>query len=234
MDRLIKTITNTGDRLSLRVSLDSFHRKALGDEIYQDVVSMSKIYSTKSISFAFRSLLEEKEKIRKFLRKVTGKVPHQTSLLDDILNIGHSGINITYKNIVSPPVGYCATSMRTYIDLLSEKYQKPFTIGSLAAKKTHSGLDVTIKPDGKVYYYGAENTSYGNINFDDISIETLVNNVKEIPLLTTLYTIPFKYILDKLSCSELDTIVKNINNPYWLVKSLPKKFIKTIEMMHQC
>ena len=104
----------------------------------------------------------------------------------------------------------------------------------LQQKKTHSGLDVTIKPDGKVYYYGAENTSYGNINFDDISIETLVNNVKEIPLLTTLYTIPFKYILDKLSCSELDTIVKNINNPYWLVKSLPKKFIKTIEMMHQC
>jgi organic radical activating enzyme len=233
IEKFIKEISLTKDKISIRFSLDSFHQDILGNELYKKIVNMAIIYSSKNISFAFRSLLEEQDDIRKLITEIIGIVPEPTSALDDNICINGTEINITYKNIVFPKESPSKISMYKYIDLLSIKYMKSFTFGNLATDDIRPGLDITVKPSGDVYFYGADDITYCNLNNETVDIESLILILKNTPLLNVLYSIPFREVLQKISCQEINNMIEIVNNPYWLIKSLPKKYIRKIKELNE-
>ena len=72
---------------------------------------------------------------------------------------------------------------------LEIKTNKKFTLGSINVE--NNGMDVTIKPDGSIFFYGIENIKLGNINLDDIDWGDLEDHVKNNKLINNLYRIPF-------------------------------------------
>ena len=59
-------------------------------------------------------------------------------------------------------------------------------------------MDVTIKPDGSIFFYGIENIKLGNLNLDDIDWGDLEDHVKNNKLINNLYRIPFMDLIKPL------------------------------------
>lgn len=86
-----------------------------------------------------------------------------------------------------------------------------------------NGMDVTIKPDGSVLFYGVENTPAGNIHTDRLTWEALEHRVATTPVLRQLYTRPFLEVIAPLAGDDaMARLVKQANNPYWLVKQMAR------------
>src|SRR5690606_34812238 len=130
---------------------------------------------------------------------------------------------IDYKNLVKPKDIKNDTflDLKEYISEIELKTNKRFTLGSINAE--NNGMDVTIKPDGSVYFYGIENIKLGNLNLDDISWGNLEHHVKNNKLINNLYRIPFIDLMEPMKDNTiLNEIIKRNNNPYWVLKELEK------------
>lgn len=226
-------ISLKNDKISIRFSLDSFHWKRLQLDHYSKILKFIRHLSPPNVSIAFRSLIEEKNETRKFIFDLIGIIPEPTSVLDDAIYINEKEINITYKNLVYPNEPSSNFNMFTYIDLLSAKYNKEFTFGNLATNQKRTGLDITIKPSGRVYFYGADNKHYCNLNNNLVKISTLQSIIQETSLLKTLYTVPFVKILEDIRCPKIDKLIQTVNNPYWFIRSLPDEYILKIEKHYE-
>ena len=76
-------------------------------------------------------------------------------------------------------------------------------------------MDVTIKPDGSIFFYGIENIKLGNLNLDDINWGDLEDHVKNNKLINNLYRIPFMDLMEPMENNLiLNEIVRRNNNPY--------------------
>jgi len=161
---IVEIANNNNDNLSVRFSLDSFHWSILGKDTYKNIFSLISKYHSNNISFAFRSLLEEKEKTREYIDNISGITPIHHTDLDDIIYYENIEISLTYKNMVYPNKEENKVSLNQYIDMLSIKYSKDFTFENLSTGCSQKGLDITIKPSGEIYFYGIDNKSYCNLN----------------------------------------------------------------------
>ena len=169
--------------------------------------------------------------VRKFLVDqakefgLKAKIEEKTEL-DDVLHIEGFCLGIDYKNLVNPY--QCSredyTPLEEYVKAIERKYRKPFTLGSVNSFPNLNGLDISVKPNGDVLLYGLEVRTVGNIHQDDISIEYLGRMVEEDPLFRTFYSVPFLDLIAIISDdAESHEIIKKVNNPYWIVKSLHKE-----------
>ena len=227
------------DRYSIRISIDSYHADKLGSHAYSRFLEVASRMENKTpnISLAIRSLVEDKHFVRSLIMKLLDEMNityeiTQDSELDDELVVGSSDVNITYKNLINPSaIGRDdAFPMFEYMLALERKYGKYFTFGNLAAWEAEKGLDLTISPDGDVYFYGIEIESFGNIFYDDLGMDYFAKLVAENKLLHSLYTIPFKEVLSKLSeYPEVEAEIQAINNPYWIIKSLFPAYKNEVE-----
>ena len=220
-----------GDNYNIRLSTDSYHIPKLKNIPQGRAVRFFIDEKPPSLSLSFRSIWCDKEYTRKFLLAqvdefgLRGEIEEENDL-EDTLSVDGLSFPIVYKNLVNP--WQCSRqdymTLEEYIKAIEEKSGKPFTLGSINPQHRPNGLDVTIKPDGRVLFYGLEIRSLGNIYHNDISIEGLKRMIEEDPLFRAFYTRPFLELMRRISDDEeARTIIERVNNPYWVVKTLHEK-----------
>lgn len=237
-DRLTDFIEETssqvhgnGDKCNIRLSCDSYHVEKIRHKPHGFTLDYWLKTPPQSLSLSFRSVDTDRDFTCAYLLEQLvqygwhGRVePHGE--LDDILWVGRQSFHINYKNHVHPspatPPGYL--DLAGYISALEDKVGKPFTLGSLNPHPSENGIDLTMKPDGRVYLYGAENILLGNIHQDFFSWEGLHRRIADTPLLHQLYTTPLLELLDRLDGDPVaERIIREVNNPYWVVKNLSRE-----------
>ena len=142
-------------------------------------------------------------------------------LTDEIIINENYVFKIDYKNLVKPEniENNNFLDLKEYIKEIEIKTNKKFTLGSINVE--NNGMDVTIKPDGSIFFYGIENIKLGNLNLDDIDWGDLEDHVKNNKLINNLYRIPF---MDLIKPMEKNLILNEIirrNN--FLATSLSRK-----------
>lgn len=223
-------LSSNGDTCNIRLSSDSHHIPKLKNRPHGISVRHFQNKKYKSLTLSFRSIDPDKQFSREYLISETSLYGYKSSieevsLLEDKLIINNSQYSLDYKNLVWPrEVGGDYFNMWQYIEILEGRYGKQFTLGSINKGDEVNGLDITIKPNGNVYFYGIESICLGNIHEDYFSIEKLVKKVTDDSLIKTLYTVPFIEVVKELSNHiDIDKLIEKVNNPYWLLKEVHKQ-----------
>lgn len=221
-------VLGNGDSCNIRLSSDSHHIEKVKWRAHGFSLDYILRSGPAGLSFSFRSIDTDRDFTRKYLVSELAAWGIEAraeprSILEDKLIVGDEGYSIDYKNLVHPvpgtPAGYL--DLARYIEAIEAKINKRFTFGSLNQPPQANGMDVTIKPNGDVYFYGIETHRMGNIHFDQIDWFYLASHVRENKLINALYTQPLTDLLAKIENPEvLSSIVTKVNNPYWLVKEL--------------
>lgn len=214
------------DVYSIRLSFDSYHHKKVKKENYKSFFEYFLNENHNHIEFAIRSVKEDQEFVRSELTNLIKslKIPYtitEEHLTDDVIILDNKRLSINYKNLIYPNDNENMFSIWDYMNAIESKYEKRFTLGNLKTKFEGVGLDITIKPDGDVYFYGIELETQGNIHQDNISIQNLKDKVHKSKLITNLYSKSFLDILHKVCDDrEIKRKVELVNNPYWIIKEL--------------
>jgi len=218
---------SNGDHYCIRLSIDPYHATKVPRSFYTDIFRFMIMNPSEHLSLAIRSLVEEKVRSRRIIDSLLCDLGlrfyrEQPGTLDDDYQVEGIRVPVTYKSMVFPErAGVVPFSINRYISALEEKYRRRFTLGNLRSKSEEIGLDVTIKMDGNVFFYGAEFASYGNIFTDDITFEGLSSLVGGHPWLRILHSTPFIHLIDQLKKDErAATLIERINNPYWIVNKI--------------
>ena len=222
-----KIASSNGDTCNIRLSADSHHIEKVKWRAHGFSLDYFYREKPKALSFSFRSIDTDRKFTQDYLLSELARWGihagiEQKSTLEDRLKAGSFEFSIDYKNLVHPSPdampGYL--DLNGYIKAIESKVDKPFTFGSLNKHPLPNGLDVTLKPDGRVFLYGIETQSLGNIHFDHIDWDGLTEYVRTNPLARNLYTKPLSLFLTKYENNILKEIASKANNPYWLVKGL--------------
>ena len=145
-------------------------------------------------------------------------------LQDRISLVDGRCVLVDYKNLVWPSkFGRLDTlPLYQYTRVLEGIYDKPFTFGYLGAVRHDKGLDVTVKSDGEVFFYGLETQSVGNLAARPITIDMLTAEVFVNPMFRVFYTVPLEKLLNEIVELEprVTRLLFDVNNPYWVVKEI--------------
>ncbi|GAB3447160.1 4Fe-4S cluster-binding domain-containing protein [Insolitispirillum peregrinum] len=227
-DRLVH---GNRDTCNIRLSCDSYHVEKVRHKPHGFSLDFWLRTKPESLSLSFRSVDTDREFARAYLLEQVAQYGWQGHVtphgeLDDILWVGERSFRIDYKNHVHPsaatPPGYL--DLKGYISALEAKVGKPFTLGSLNPHPSSNGIDLTMKPDGRVYLYGAENDLLGNIHHDEFTWDGLCQRIADTPLLRQLYTTPLQELLSRFDGDlTASRIISEANNPYWVVKELSQE-----------
>lgn len=223
-------LTTNGDTCNIRLSADSYHIEKIRHRPHGFSLRYWLEQRPQSLSFSFRSIDTDRQFTRDYLvaelaERLTASRIECISPLEDSLHVDDHAFHISYKNLVHPAESAPRESLnlRDYILAIEAKYGKRFTLGSMNNHPMNNGMDITIKPDGSVYFYGIETIELGNIHSDHFTWETFAHHVAETPMISRLYTVPLLELLDKLDGQEeAQKIIDKANNPYWLIKEMSK------------
>lgn len=212
---------------NIRLSSDSYHLEKIKHRSHGLSIDWFIKNPESLLSFSFRSIDTDKKFTRNFLVSEAIKFGYHAEIkeinnLTDELVINKKYIfKIDYKNLVKPENTNCEEflDLKKYISEIEIKTNKKFTLGSINVG--NNGMDVTIKPDGSVFFYGIENINLGNLNLDSITWEYLEYHVENNKLINNLYRIPFIDLIESMKDNVvLNEIIKKNNNPYWVMKEL--------------
>lgn len=227
-DTTNEIVSANGDTCNIRLSTDSHHIEKVKWRAHGFSLDYMIRCRPSGLSFSFRSIDTDRGFTRKYLvRELSNwgieSVIESNNILEDELIIGDERFGIDYKNLVHPSSGSNPgyLDLVGYIEAIESKTKKRFTFGSLNPLPQANGIDLTIKPNGDVYLYGIENQRLGNIHFDKIDWQLMATYIRQNQLTQILYTQPLTDLLAQIDNSELlRSIVKKVNNPYWLIKEL--------------
>ncbi len=228
LEKLERLAHQRDDRYILRLSIDRHHLARLPRRHYQELLELVTSGRFTRLSLAVRSLVEDRELVRRLMHEMLGSlsVPHRIespTVLDDDILLADGRIPVTYKSTVYPKrAGVLdAFPLVEYVRALERKHGRVFTLGNLRARGEGTGLDIVVKPDGGVFFYGAEFRPFGNVLHDNVTFDALARSVEEHVWLRTLYSRPFLTILEELTRdAEAARLIDDVNNPYWVVRSL--------------
>lgn len=223
-----RIVLSNGDTCNIRLSADSHHIEKVKWRAHGFSLYYLTRYQPSGLSFSYRSIDTDRDFTRKYLLSellswgIEATITSHSALEDELVT-GNSSYSVDYKNLVHPaqgtPLGYL--DLVGYIQAIELKTKKPFTFGSVNPYPQANGMDVTIKPNGDIYFYGIETHRLGNIHFDRIDWNFLAAHVHQNRLIHTLYSQPLMGLLAKIeNSSVLSSIVMRVNNPYWLVKEM--------------
>lgn len=219
---------NKNDSYCIRISIDSYHSDKIDSKKYLKFIEVLIKEGLSNTSLAFRSIFEDKDFIRDLMKSLLSNLEIDYRLvspseLDDDIIINDKKIHINYKNLVNPSKLNRKDVLDgiNYMKIVSKKYGRPFTFGNLKTSEFEKGLDITIKPNGDVFFYGIEIKPFGNIFKEDFSMDYFIKVINEHPLLHALYSKNFERIVEKLCRNmEIKKKLEEINNPYWFIKYL--------------
>lgn len=227
-ERIHTQIKANGDTCNIRLSSDSHHIKKIRHRPHGFSIAYLRSRKTEGLTFSFRSVDTDRAFTQGYLVEELSRWGFDARIemrgaLEDVVIVDNQAFSVDYKNLVHPalgtPPGYL--DLKGYISAIEEKTLKPFTLGSINKAPLDNGLDVTIKPNGDVFFYGIENKSLGNFHMDEIDWEQLSQHVAQTPLLFALYTRSFTDLVGQLEDDELtQSILTKVNNPYWVVKAM--------------
>ena len=229
-ERTHTQIKANGDTCNIRLSSDSHHIEKIRHRPHGFSIDYLQNRKTEGLTFSFRSVDTDRAFTQGYLVEelshwgLDAKIETRGAL-EDVLIVDNQAFSVDYKNLVYPaldtPPGYL--DLKGYISAIEEKTLKPFTLGSINKAPLENGLDVTIKPNGDVFFYGIENKCLGNIHVDEIVWEQLSQHVAQTPLIHALYTRSFIDLVDQLEDDKLtQSILTTVNNPYWVVKAMAR------------
>jgi hypothetical protein len=229
-ERTNALVTASGDTCNIRLSSDSHHIEQIKHRPHGFSIAYLRNRKPEGLTFSFRSVDTDRAFTQGYLIDelsfwgLNAKIKTR-GVLEDELIVDGQAFGVDYKNLVHPapgtPLGYL--DLKGYISAIEEKTQKPFMLGSLNKPPHENGLDLTVKPNGDVFFYGIETERQGNIHVDRISWEQLSLRVAETPLIRALYTQPFIDLLGRLQDDELaQSILTTVNNPYWVIKAMAR------------
>jgi hypothetical protein len=225
-------LSEKGDALNIRISLDSYHAaesdsKQLG-RLLDFLLELA--CSSAPITVSFRSVECDRPAVRLLLtelledRKGTPDFIEVSPLEDAVILPSAPALQITYKNMVYPGrVGRSdAMALADYVGLMESLYDKPFTFGHLSTPNYEKGLDITVKPNGDVLFYGIETMAHANIFQNSVDEPFLCDLVENDPYVSVFYRMPLSQILTEIQAlnPEAATLIADVNNPYWIVKEL--------------
>ena len=227
-----------GDLCNIRISADSFHAQRVPFRAHGFSIKYFSESVSDCMTLSFRSIETDKIFTREFLIQEARKykldgIIEPINELEDVFICNNKQYSIIYKNIVHPNENQNGhMTLDDYIKVLENKYGKSFTFGAMNHHPTPNGLDVTIKPDGRILFYGIEIVEVANIYKDNIDMFFLKNFINKNKLISILYKTPFTEIL-RILRKRIDyhEIIKNANNPYWVLQDLKKynpNFIKDL------
>ena len=217
-----------GDTCNIRLSSDHHHIEKIRNRPHGFSINYLLSHRPKGLTFSFRTVDTDRIFTRNYLINEIGRWGATASIksrntLEDTLLVEGETFSVDYKILVHP-ASYESTEhldLHSYIQAVEEKIGKRFTLGSLNKSPQVNGMDITVKPNGDVFLYGIENEHLGNIHFHPIRWEHLARHVCETPLARALYTLPFTDLIHRLSDDPLaQTLIKKVNNPYWLIKEM--------------
>jgi hypothetical protein len=221
-------VTAKGDICNIRLSSDSHHIEKIRHRPHGFSIAYLRNRQPAGLTFSFRSIDTDRAFTRGYLVDELSRWDLDAKIetrgaLEDAVIVGGQTFGVDYKNLVHPapgtPPGYL--DLKGYISAIEEKTQKPFTLGSINNAPLENGLDVTIKPNGDVFFYGIEIERPGNIHVDGINWERLSRHAAQTPLIRALYTRPFIDLVGRLENDALtQSILTTVNNPYWVVKAM--------------
>ena len=229
-ERTHTQIKANGDTCNIRLSSDSHHIEKIRHRPHGFSIAFLQNRKAEGLTFSFRSVDTDRAFTQGYLVEelshwgLDAKI-EMRGALEDVLIVDNQAFSVDYKNLVYPalntPLGYL--DLKGYISAIEEKTLKPFTLGSINKAPQENGLDVTIKPNGDVFFYGIENKRIGNIHVDEIVWEQLSQHAEETPLIRALYTRSFIDLIDQLKDDKLtQSILATVNNPYWVVKAMAR------------
>lgn len=219
-----------GDSCNIRLSADSYHLAKVRHRAHGFSVEYALRQMPEALRFSFRSVDTDRAFTRDYLVKELATHGHVASIcavgtLEDAMLVDGHEFGIEYKNHVHPhslmPGKYL--DFYRYIDAIEARYGKRFTLGSLNRLPQENGMDVTVKPDGQVYFYGAEHILLGNVHEERLSWSGMRQRLLGDRLLHALYSVPIVDLLDRIDDQDkVRQAVARANNPYWVMKELAK------------
>jgi hypothetical protein len=223
-----RRLASSGSTCNIRLSSDSYHIEKIKHRPHACSVAHLLESKPPNLTLSFRSIDIDREFTREYLSQELRSIGldpriEAVSGLRDRLFVAGLVLDIDYKNLVDPtddtPVGYL--DLDAYIGEIERSVGKEFTLGSLNRAPMPNGMDITVKPNGDVHFYGAESILLGNIHSETLSLELLAARLRSEPFLRALHTIPLRDIFRKLSVDEaVGRLIKKTNNPYWVFKRL--------------
>jgi len=229
-DDINKIIIKNGDTCNIRLSTDSYHIPKIKNKPHAVSIKYFLENNLKNMTFSFRSIDIDKEFTRNYLIEELNKIGLDAKvqindILEDVLLVGDKSFSIDYKNLVKPTflenIKYM--TLKEYIQSKEEKQNRPFTLGNMNKFPLPNGMDITIKPNGNVYFYGIDSHLLANINIDILSIDFFKKIINTNILIKTLHTVPFLNLMDRISINkEIVALIENANNPYWVIKEILK------------
>lgn len=244
-NKLIRLIRNMEDIirkhnnfLDIRLSFDRFH---LGGLKYNNFLFFINYFIKEktNLTLSFRSLTTDKILFKNYLGNVLG-MNHKFELedltsLNSQLKIRNKLFPIEFQSIVNPNKVNIKDiyTLENYIKLLEGRSNKKFTFGNLTTKNK-PGLDLTINPNGDLFFYGLECEKIGNIHQNHITYREIKKFISQNQFYSTFIKVPFLNILKELRKEkQFSSVIDNINNPYWIIRNLynidKNKLMKIIE-----
>lgn len=229
----------SGSTCNIRLSSDSYHIEKIKHRPHACSVAYLLESKPPNLTLSFRSIDIDRGFTRDYLTRELRSVGfnayiEEISSLRDRIVVANLALDIDYKNLVDPaddtPAGYL--KLDAYIEEVARSLGKEFTLGSLNPAPNPNGMDITVKPNGDVHFYGAENILLGNIHTERLSLEALAQRLKSDSFLLALHTIPLRDILRSLSVNDsVRTMIDKTNNPYWIFKRLSEDYPHLLEQV---
>jgi len=176
-DEINQIIIKNGDTCNIRLSTDSYHIPKISHKPHAISVKYFLDNSLTNMTFSFRSIDIDQNFTRNYLQEELKKVGIKSKILidnelEDSIIVDKKELKIEYKNLVKPnflrDTKYMTLS--EYIKVKEKKMNKVFTLGNINSEPLSNGMDITIKPNGDIYFYGIDSNLLGNIHYDTLDI----------------------------------------------------------------
>lgn len=218
LDKISEILAHYGRSAQIRISVDTFHDEAIDLDPIPMILKVGLKNHWDNISFSFRGLISERMWLFGKICRYADSLGYaarvkQKSIMRAEIEIGKNNFPCLFQDHVTSNHG-AHLGLSNYLSILEEDRNGPFIFGNPASP---GGLDVAIKPDGSLKFYGCEFFNAGTIYSKILSWKTLEEWRDEDPLLRVLHNVPLRRVIKTLPF-EVDDI--GINSPYWLFTGL--------------
>jgi hypothetical protein len=246
LNRLIDKATiitaRTDSILRIRVSIDRFHRSNTQEKnimlLLKRLLRINAI--NHNLELSFRSITTDVDFTKEYLNSIARGIGiHPEWIYRDelgyLMRIDLNNIEVDFQSIINPEESKIKDifTIEEYIFLLEKRFKRPFTLGNMETEDKPA-LDVTIRPNGDIVFYGLECEKVGNIYQDNISYNDIRRFIENDLFYRVFIGRPFRDIISALRTNKkISEMIDKINNPYWNVReiySIWPKEIKEIVM----
>ncbi|MFD4603860.1 hypothetical protein ACFWPQ_38285 [Streptomyces sp. NPDC058464] len=205
--------------LTIRLSVDRFHARTLGDEILGNIVSASRAHigcdSSVDVSYEVRTILGQETYVEDLIRRLGGSL-RDAGRGSLSARVGDLTFPVTARGIV--PLGRMRLSRarriqeKTAAELL-EAYE--YELGGGWPMLYKGGWNAGVRWSGDVYLYGGMPLPYGNVSRDGTDFSTSFRRMAEDPLNYIGAVRGFKTVCDLLLSAGLLTpaLMEDLHDP---------------------